>query len=144
MKKVILIVFLVMLVGITPAFAAPAGGPAKPAAKNVIIMISDGWGFNQLQATSYYEYGKDARQIYNRFPFKFAMSTYSYYCSYDPAQTWSNFEYVKSCYTDSAAAATTMATGVKTYDAGIGVDVDGNPVMNTLELAELVFWALEP
>jgi len=29
-----------------------------------------------------------------------------------------------------------MATGVKTYDAAIGVDVDGNPVPNTLELAE--------
>ena len=140
MKKVILLVFLALLLAVTPAFAAPG----KPAAKNIIIMISDGWGYNQLQAVSYYEYGKDARQIYNRFPFQFAMSTYSYYCNYDPALAWSSWEYVKTCYTDSAAAATTMATGVKTYDAGIGVDVDGNPVMNTLELAELVFWALEP
>jgi len=41
-------------------------------------MISDGWGFNHLQSVSYYEYGKDARQIYNRLPFQFAMSTYSW------------------------------------------------------------------
>ena len=41
----------------------------KPLAKNIIIMISDGWGFNHLEAASYWEYGKDARQIYNRFPF---------------------------------------------------------------------------
>jgi alkaline phosphatase len=136
MKKSVFLVFLVMLVGITPALAASSGGSAKPAAKNIIIMISDGWSYNQLEAASYYEYGKDARQIYNRFPFQFAMSTYSYYCNYDPALAWSNFEYVKLCYTDSAAAATTMATGVKTYDAGIGVDVNGNPVSNTLELAE--------
>ena len=64
------------------------------------------------------------------------MSTYSYYCNYDPALAWSNFYYVKSCYTDSAAAATTMASGVKTYDAAIGVDVNGVPVPNALELAE--------
>jgi alkaline phosphatase len=125
-----------MLIGITPAFAASAGGPAKPVAKNIIIMISDGWGYNHLNAVSYYEYGKDARQIYNRFPFQFAMSTYSYYCNYDPVLAWSDFEYVKSCYTDSAAAATTMATGVKTYDAAIGVDVNGAPLKNSLELAE--------
>jgi alkaline phosphatase len=99
-------------------------------------MISDGWGYNHLRAASYYEYGKDARQIYNRFPFQWAMSTYASGCSYDPAQAWGNFAYVKSCYTDSAAAATAMATGVKTYDAGVGVDADGNPVANGLELAE--------
>ena len=143
MKKAVLIVFLVMLIAVTPALAAPGVGPTKPAAKNIIIMISDGWAFNQLEAASYYEYGKEARQIYNRFPFQFAMSTYSYtigpdgfLCNYDPAKAWSDFEYVKSCYTDSAAAATAMAAGVKTYDAGIGVDKDGNPVPNTLELAE--------
>ena len=136
MKKGILIALLIVAIGITPAFAAPDMGPKKPAAKNIIVMISDGWGYNHLEAVSYYEYGKDARQIYNRFPFQFAMSTYSYYCSYDPAQAWSEFAYVTSCYTDSAAAATSMATGVKTYDAAIGVDVDGYPVPNALELAE--------
>jgi alkaline phosphatase len=136
MKKVIFLVFIIMLVGITPAFAASDGVIAKPAAKNVIIMISDGWGYNHLESVSYYEYGKDARQIYNRFPFQVAMSTYSYYCSYDPTLAWGSWDYVKSCYTDSAAAATAMATGVKTYDAAIGVDIDGNPVSNGLELAE--------
>jgi alkaline phosphatase len=136
MKKGILFAILILALSLTPAFAAADNDVKKPAAKNVIVMISDGWGFNHLEAVSYYEYGKDARQIYNRFPFQFAMSTYSYYCSYDPALAWSDFAYVESCYTDSAAAATAMATGVKTYDAGIGVDVDGNPVPNALELAE--------
>ncbi len=134
MKRAVLLVLLLSIVVLTPAFAAPKA--PKPLAKNVIVMISDGWGFNHLTAVSYYEYGKDARQIYNRFPFQWAMSTYSYYCSYDPALAWSDFDYVKSCYTDSAAAATSMACGIKTYDAAIGVDIDGNPVPNALELAE--------
>jgi len=114
------------------AGVAASGGSAKPAAKNIIVMISDGLGYNHLKAASYYEYGKDARQIYNRFPVQRAMSTYSSSCSYDPAQAWGSFEYVKSCYTDSAAAATAMATGVKTYDAGIGVDASWNTVANGL------------
>jgi len=143
MKKGVLLVILILVVGITPALAAPDGKSAKPAAKNIIIMISDGWGYNSLTAASYYEYGKDARQVYNRFPFQFAMSTYSWgasgipnSCSYDPALAWSDFEYVKSCYTDSAAAATAMATGVKTYDAAIGVDINRVPLKNSLQLAE--------
>lgn len=142
MKYAVLLVFMI-LVGTAPAAAASEGPSTGPAARNVIIMISDGWGYNHLDAVSYYEYGKDARQIYNRLPFQRAMSTYSWgasgipdSCSYDPAQAWANFEYVKTCYTDSAAAATAMATGVKTYDAGIGVDASGNPVPNSLELAE--------
>jgi alkaline phosphatase len=136
MKKGILFAILILALSLTPAFAASENDLKKPAAKNIIVMISDGWGFNHLESASYYEYGKDARQIYNRFPFQFAVSTYSYYCDYDPALAWSDFEYVKSCYTDSAAAATALAAGVKTYDAAIGVDVDGVPVKNALELAE--------
>jgi alkaline phosphatase len=108
MKKIALLAMLILAIGVTPAFAAPQGGPAKPAAKNVIVMISDGWGFNHLEAVSYYEYGKDARQIYNRFPFQFAISTWEVEkpadnCppGYDPALAWSNFNYVKyPCATD--------------------------------------------
>ena len=143
MKKAVLLALLILAVSLTPALAAPADGPRKPAAKNVIVMISDGWGFNHLTAASYYEYGKDARQVYNRLPFQVAMSTYSYtmkpdgsYCNYDPAAAWGSFDWVKSCYTDSASAATAMACGVKTYDAAIGVDPDRKPVPNALELAE--------
>ena len=53
----------------SPAHAAKK--KKKPLAKNIIIMISDGWGFNHLEAASYWEYGKDARQIYNWFPLIF-------------------------------------------------------------------------
>ena len=134
------------LVAVSVASAAPVAGPKKPVAKNIIVMISDGWAYNHLEAVSYYEYGKDARQIYNRFPFQFAMSTYmadspvdpGHYCGwgYDPVLAWSDFEYVMTCYTDSAAAATTMSTGVLTYQGAIGVDLDEQHLMHALELAE--------
>jgi len=144
MKKIILLTLLILAIGVTPAFAAPNSEVKKPAAKNIIVMISDGWGFNHLEAVSYYEYGKDAREIYNRFPFQLAMSTWEVErpvdnCppGYDPTLAWSNFDYVKyPCATDSASAATAMATGVKTYNGYIGVDVDGKRVPNGLELAE--------
>ncbi len=118
--------------------------PKKPLAKNIIIMITDGWGFNHLEAASYYEYGKDARQIYNRFPFNYAMSTYMAYneaesCygqEYDPYLAWSEFDYVQSCSTDSAAAATAMSTGVKTYQGAIGVNLNKEALENILEVAD--------
>lgn len=121
-----------------------AAGTKKPAAKNIIVMIADGRGFRHLQAASYYQYGVDAGQVYNRFPFKFAMSTYENYYEgdpcygrgYDPALAWSEFDYVISCYTDSASSATVMSSGVKTYNGAIGVDMDGNPVLHALEVAE--------
>jgi alkaline phosphatase len=136
-----LVARLLILLAVVLTFGLEArageGQEKKPLAKNVIVMICDGWGYNHLEAASYYEYGKDARQVFNRFPFNYAMSTYSADGhGYDPQLAWSDFDYVKSGYTDSASAATAMSTGVKTYDAAIGVDVDGNPLRHVLELAE--------
>jgi alkaline phosphatase len=64
-----------------------------------------------------------------------AMSTYSVAWGYDPALAWTDFSWNLLNPTDSAAAATSMATGVKTYDAGIGVDAAGNPVESVTERA---------
>ena len=118
--------------------------PKKPTAKNIIVMIADGSGFNHVEATSFYTYGKKSKQTYNQFPFKYGMSAYMAYdvsddCyddGYDPLLAWSYFDYVKSCYTDSAAAATAMSTGVKTYGGAIGVDMDEDPLQHAIELAE--------
>jgi alkaline phosphatase len=132
-KLMCIFVILTVILGLFPASAVKAKALAP---KNVIVMISDGRGFNHLTAASYYREGKVNSQIYTRFPVRYAMSTYSYYCGYDPSLAWSEFDYVKTCFTDSAAAATAMATGYKTYDTAIGVDVNGNPVKNVLEAAE--------
>ena len=140
-----LIITSVLIIGFNLiAQGAAFANPKKPLAKNIIVMISDGWGYNHLEAASYYEYGKDARQIFNRFPFNYAMSTYMAYSEgdvcygqgYDPDIAWNDFDYVKYCATDSAAAATAMSTGVKTYGGAIGVDLTTDVLENVLEVAE--------
>ena len=142
----VIVVVLSVLAALTLAAAAPAVAKKAPKApaKNVIVMIADGFGFNHNDAGSYYEYGKDTRQVWNRFPFQFAMSTYMLYpggdpcegVAYDPAAAWSDFGYVLTCATDSAAAATAMATGTKTLNGVIGQDAAGAPVLNAVEYAE--------
>jgi len=120
------------------AVAKPATAASKAngsQVKNIIIMISDGMGYNQMLAADYYLFGK-ANKSFAGMPFSSAMSTYSYYGDYDPMAAWSSFDYVKSMPTDSAAAATAMSTGHKTYDAAIGVDHDGNPIPHMMEIAE--------
>ncbi|MFH1371357.1 MAG: alkaline phosphatase [Planctomycetota bacterium] len=104
--------------------------------KNVIILIGDGCGFNHIKSADYYLCGETPCQKYENFPVRLAMSTYPAGGEYDPKVAWCSFDYVYSGYTDSAAAATTMAAGVKTYNAAIGVDINGVSVMNLAERAE--------
>jgi alkaline phosphatase len=131
------LVFLVLAMSANVALGSRAGAPTKPLAKNIIVMIANGSGYNQNIAADLYQHGAVGVQPWEQFPFQFAMSTYSADGrGYDPALAWSDFDYVKVEYTDSAAAATTMACGVKTYDAAIGVDVKRNPVENIVEKAE--------
>jgi alkaline phosphatase len=131
------LVFLALTASVSVTGATPTSAPAKPLAKNIIVMIADGSGYNQNIAADLYQYGEVGLQPWEGFPFQFAMSTFSSDgWGYDPALAWSDFNYVKTRYTDSAAAATAMACGVKTYDAAIGVDAAGKPVENVLEKAE--------
>jgi len=110
--------------------------------KNIIIFISDGMGFNHVTATNYYTTGKENSAIYESFPVKLGLATYSGFAdkektftlSYCSKSYWSDFEYAKKDATDSGAASTAMATGRKTFRAGIGVNVESQPVYNMTEL----------
>ncbi|HLE16388.1 MAG TPA: alkaline phosphatase [Anaerolineales bacterium] len=144
------LLFVLLTLAVILGLLATSPVKAKaPAPRNVIVMISDGMSFNQNLVASYYREGKADTQVYTNFPIKYAMSTYAgaeymgappgdpcFGWGYDPARAWNEFDYVTRCYTDSASAATAMATGVKTYNAAIGVDLYGNPVKNVLEAAE--------
>lgn len=129
-----------MICVLTALIIAPGGGAAfgKSRAKNVILMISDGCGYNHIDAASIYQHGKTGDQVYDRFDVKLAMSTYMDGQSYDPMKAWNDFKYVSksNSYTDSAAAATAMSTGVKTYNGAIGVDPDKAPLKHTVQIAE--------
>jgi alkaline phosphatase len=136
MKK--LVVFLAVMSLTISAFASNGNGGKIPSGKvkNIIVMISDGCGYNQIDAASIYQYGKTGVQVYEHFPVKMGMSTYSILGNYNPEEAWTDFNYVNLNPTDSAAAGTAMSTGVKTYDAAIGVDVDQNPLKHIIEYAE--------
>ena len=105
-------------------------------AKNVIFMISDGWGYNQILTTNYYN-GVNL-ETYEKFPVKLGMSTYSANnpAGYDPSQAWANFNYVKTGATDSASAGTAMATGIKNYDGQLNVSTTGQNLRTITEIAQ--------
>jgi len=108
-------------------------------AKNVIVMISDGCGYNHIAAAGLYKYGKTGEMPFEEFPVKSFVSTYPAGGSYDPSRIWSDFNYASEGTTDSAAAATAIATGHKTYDGAIGVlgsKEKPEPVQNAVERAE--------
>ncbi|HEX6923562.1 MAG TPA: alkaline phosphatase [Bacillales bacterium] len=104
---------------------ADAKGYHGPKIKNVILMIGDGMGPAYLTA---YRYLKDDPSTPRMEPTAFdpylvgMASTYSY----DKQEA----------ITDSAAAATAMSAGVKTYNGAIAVNMDRQPVETVLEQAK--------
>jgi len=109
--------------------------------KYVIVMVSDGCGYNHVAAGSLYQFGNPEGWAYQQFPIRVGVCHFPNGGSYDSALAWSDFAYVKKGATDSAAAATAMATGVKTYNGAIGVGPDKQPVKNILERAEEIGYA---
>ena len=132
------------------SWAAAGFGP-----RNVIFLIGDGMGYNQVDTASLYQHGVayhqaavdpesgqsipqpgEATQVYQRFPVQLGMATYQHGHHYDPRRAWGSFGWVLNTPPDSAATATALATGVRTYNAAIGVDVGGMPVRNLTERAQ--------
>jgi len=118
------------------ALTALAGCAQAQRPKYVIVMISDGCGYNHVEASSLYQFGTPEGWAYQHFPVRVGMAHFASGGGYDPALAWSDFNYVKKNPTDSAAAATAMACGVKTYSGAIGVGLDKQPLQNILERAE--------
>ncbi len=114
--------------------------------KNIIVLISDGWGYNHIKAVDYYN---GEIQAYENFAVKYGMSTYpattddipdidvnDFNTGYNSKKAWTDPNYVNKGYTGSAPAATAMATGVKSAKYAIGVDIFGNPLKTIVEQAE--------
>lgn len=104
----------------------------ESAAKYIILMISDGQGFGSVMATDFYT-GYPA--VYETFPYKYFMTTFSSIGRYDPDTAWDDFQTQKKNPTDSAAAATAMATGVKTFPYLIGKTNRFHYLKNIVETA---------
>jgi alkaline phosphatase len=129
-----------VLAGLLSLWAAPIAEGGQAGARNIILMIADGTGFNAIKAADYYD-GNAA--VYESFPVKYAVSTYSADndfvgnpLGYDPARAWSSFTYVKSNATDSASAATAMNTGAKIHDGQVNWSTDGGPLTTIAQIAD--------
>ena len=96
--------------------------PDSPAAQNVILMVGDGMGPGQREAIRLALVGLSGELAMDSLP------------SVGRAHT--NSADPETFVTDSAAAATSMSTGVKTYNGAVGVDLNQQPVMTALEVAE--------
>lgn len=84
--------------------------------KNIILLIGDGMSIAQISAAMYSTKG----------PF---------YLEQFPIVGFHKTHSISDLITDSAAAATTFATGKKTYNNAIGVDVDSIPLYTIIEEA---------
>jgi len=85
--------------------------------KNIILLIGDGMGTSQVYAG--YTAKKGVMNITGM-----------------PVTGFSITNSASNYITDSGAAGTALAAGVKTKNGSIGVDVDGKPVKTILEMAE--------
>jgi alkaline phosphatase len=99
---------------------APAGATDGGTAQNVILLIGDGMGAAHRTAARLYFVGREGQLAMDTLPVS------------GMARTWST----ESVVTDSAAAGTALATGVKTFNKGIAVDPARNPVPTILEKAQ--------
>ena len=90
--------------------------------KNVIICIGDGMGFEAVKAASIYASGETGTLYFEQFPHQAEISTQA----------------ANTPMTDSAAAATAMATGHKVNNGVISMAIpgDGTPLKTLLEISQ--------
>lgn len=115
MKKLIYTMLLVLM-------TVTAHGQAK----YVFYFIGDGMGVNQVNGTEMYQ-AEFQKGIIGVEPLLFTQF---------PVGTMATTFSATNSVTDSAAAGTALATGEKTYNHAISVDVDKNPLQTVAEKAK--------
>ena len=115
MKKLTNLLFFVLLAGMTYAQQA----------KYVFYFIGDGMGVNQVNGTEMYLAEQEGRigvtpLLFTQFPAVGVATTFS----------------TTNSVTDSSAAGTALATGVKTYNGAIGMDDEKNVIQSVAEKAK--------
>lgn len=126
MKKFSRLISLLLLLSIAVTLLSACGEketstttapPPAPMGKNVIYMIGDGMGFHHIENTKLYM-GVDK------------LSFEDYYVG--EVTTYSASDEI----TDSAASATALATGKKTENEFVGMDIQGNDLKNIMEISK--------
>lgn len=119
MKKLLIIGLTLLLCGPVWSQKKPKAVATAPVsqAKNVILLIGDGMGLTHISAGMYFN---NNQSQFERFPVAGLQKAYS----------------ASDLITDSAAGATAFASGIKTYNGAIGVNIDSMPVKTILEQAK--------
>src|SRR5690554_1856863 len=109
--------------------SATTVAPHTTSAPNIIFMIGDGMGFEYISAYRYAmsELGQSELAITPFDDLLVGAAT-----TYPDDDTW---------VTDSAASATALATGIKSYNGAIGLDAQQTPQQTLMELARSHGWA---
>lgn len=115
-RKILCILLTLCMLLSVVAVSLSTVSAAEEEIKNVIFMIGDGMGKEQVEAGAV---SKGSNLVFQDFEAQTTVSTSSL-----------------SGTTDSAAAATAMATGIKTANSNIGLDKDGNKVENLVEFSK--------
>lgn len=137
--------------GATLAAAAVVAGAATASAavpstdstdsgrvKNVIYLLGDGMGRTHVDAARQRYYGAAGKLNMEQMPVVGQNATYSVERnSGQPGEA----DFHPNLVTDSASAATAWASGVKTYNAALGVDAKGKVVPTVMELAKKAGYA---
>ena len=92
--------------------------PVTKKAKNIILLIGDGMGSNQILSYRIAKGGPNFITAFDKFPVTGLVKTHAY----------------NTIVTDSASSATAYSTGTKTINRYIGVDHEKNPVKNIAEI----------
>ncbi|WP_182111394.1 MULTISPECIES: alkaline phosphatase [unclassified Actinotalea] len=96
-------------------------GNGRDQARNVVLLVGDGLSIAAREATRLATVGQDGELAMDSLEY----AGWTHTDSADPEEA----------VTDSAAAATAFATGVRTYNGAVSVDLTGAPVRTLLEEA---------
>ena len=119
--------------GIAEANRGHDGGHGKSKITNVIYLLGDGMGRTHITAARERFYGADGHLAMESLPAVGQVSTYAVQPrSGQPGDP----DFAPNYVTDSASAATAWSSGVKTYNAALGVDAKGAVVPTLMELAK--------
>jgi len=110
-SKLFILLFVLFIIPLLTACASLSEKQSDSSSlKHVIILIGDGMGFEQIKAAGLYLNGKGNSLTMETFPYQAELKTAS----------------ANSPITDSAAAATAIATGVKVNNSVISVQIPGD------------------
>ena len=124
-KATVLTAAVLAVAGAVPAMAMTGDSPAaqwRPAARNIVYIQGDGMGAAQREFIRLASVGRAGDLVMNRLPVTGLVHT-------DPADP-------DELVTDSAAAATALATGHKTVNGAVGQDPRGRRLLTVLEQAK--------